>query len=214
LWCAKVFIMTKLQQFGIVPIDSSILKSVFTDYGFPANKILQLEHNGSLIRLKRGLYTVSPETSGQALSLELIANHLYGPSYVSMETALRFHGLIPERVFEVKSMTTKRGRQFENELSRFTYIEIPSEYYPIGISQVTSNQTFLIATPEKALCDLIAYTKGLRIQSLKAMHVYLEEDIRFDTAALTDFDAALIRQCATLGKKSNELTILLKLLKS
>jgi len=142
----------------------------------------------------------------------LIANHLYGPSYVSMEFALRYYGLIPERVFEVKSMTSKRSRQFVNDLATFTYIETTADYFPIGIRQVSATQTFLIASPEKALCDLIAYTQGLRIQSLKSMLQYLEEDIRFDTAELAHFDIELIKQCIEFGKKKRELILLLKLL--
>ncbi len=204
--------MKRLLQFGTVPIDASVLKSVFTEYGFPGNKISLLEQSGNLIRLKRGLYTVSPEVTGQTLSLELIANHLYGPSYVSMEYALSYYGLIPERVFEIKSMTSKRSRQFVNELATFSYIEIPTDYFPIGIRQVSSTQTFLIASPEKALCDLIAYTQGLRIQSLKSMLQYLEEDIRFDTSEFAHFDVELIRKCVEVGKKKRELSILLKLL--
>lgn len=204
--------MKKLLQFGSVPIDTSILKSVYSHYGFPGNKISLLEQSGDLIRLKRGLYAVSPEVSGQILSLELIANHLYGPSYVSMEYALSYYGLIPERVFEVKSMTLKRSRQFVNELATFSYIETPEAYFPIGIRQVSNTQTFLIASPEKALCDLIAYTQGLRIQSVKGMQQYLEEDIRFDITELASFDAELIRECMAFGKKKKELSILLKLL--
>jgi predicted transcriptional regulator of viral defense system len=204
--------MKRLIPFGSVPIDASILKSVFSDYGYPGNKVSLLEQSGNLIRLKRGLYAVSPEVSGQTLSLELIANHMYGPSYVSMEYALRYYGLIPERVFEVKSMTSKRSRQFVNELATFTYIETTADYFPIGIRQVSDTQTFLIASPEKALCDLIAYAQGLRIQSQKRMLQYLEDDIRFDTAELAHFDPALIRQCVEYGKKKRELSILLNLL--
>lgn len=206
--------MKKLLQFGPVPIDTSVLKSVYADYGFPGNKVSQMEQGGSLIRLKRGLYAVSPEVSGQTLSLELIANHLYGPSYVSMEYALRYYGLIPERVFEVKSMTSKRSRQFVNQLATFSYIEVPDDYFSIGIRQVIDTQTFLIATPEKALCDLIAYTQGLRIQSLKGMLQYLEEDIRFDTTELEQFDVELIQQCVKFGKKKRELSILQKLVEN
>lgn len=211
MWRISTLIMDRLLQFGIVPIDSSTLKSVFSTYGFPSNKISNLERSGKLIRLKRGLYAVSPDKTGQPLSLELIANHLYGPSYLSMEYALSYYGLIPERVYEVKSMTTKRSRQFANELATFTYTETPAEYYRIGIRQVSTSQTYLIASPEKALCDLIAYTQGLRIQSIKGMQEYLEEDIRFDTSELTNFDAALIQQCAQYGKKKVELSLLLKL---
>lgn len=212
MWRISTLIMDRLLQFGIVPMDSSTLKSVFSTYGFPSNKISNLERSGNLIRLKRGLYAVSPDKTSQPLSLELIANHLYGPSYLSKEYALSYYGLIPERVYEVQSMTTKRSRQFVNELATFSYTETPANYFSIGIRQISTDLTFLIASPEKALCDLIAYTQGLRIQSLKGMQQYLEEDIRFDTSELTSFDASLIQQCAQFGKKKHEMSLLLKLL--
>jgi len=67
------------------------------------NKISELEKSGKIIRLKKGIYVVSPKESGKLLSMELIVNHLYGPSYVSMESALRYYGLIPESVYLMHS---------------------------------------------------------------------------------------------------------------
>ena len=83
--------MKELKQFGIVPIGVGILETLFTPYKHPQKKITKLEQKGSLIRLKKGLYVVSPTVSERLLSVELIANHLYGPSYVSMQTALRHY---------------------------------------------------------------------------------------------------------------------------
>ena len=71
-----------------------------------------MEKSEVIIRLKRGMYVVNPEFSGVPVSTELIANHLYSPSYVSMHTALRWYGLIPERVAVTQSMTIKHSRSF------------------------------------------------------------------------------------------------------
>ena len=79
-------------------MDYALLSSLFSGYKSPRNKIANLETEGKLIRLKRGLYVVSPDESGKLLSTELIGNHIYGPSYISMESALRYYGLIPESV--------------------------------------------------------------------------------------------------------------------
>lgn len=98
--------MEVLEQLGVIPVDYAVLRSLFSEYKFPKNKIALLEHEGKLIRLKKGMYIVSPDVSKSLLSVELIANHLYGPSYVSMEIALRYYGLIPEQVFTVRSATT------------------------------------------------------------------------------------------------------------
>ncbi len=106
--------MEKLKELGAIPVDISVLQSLFASYNYPNDKIQALEDNGKLIRLKRGQYVVSPEVSGELLSVELIANHLYGPLYVSMESALRYYGLIPEKVVAVRSATTNRSKKFEN----------------------------------------------------------------------------------------------------
>lgn len=102
--------MEILKQFGVIPVSSVVLKSVLVDYKSVNTKIHTLEKGGELVRLKKGLYVVSPKVTGQQLQPELIANHLYGPSYVSMESALRYYGLIPERVYAVRSMATKHNR--------------------------------------------------------------------------------------------------------
>jgi len=206
-------IMKNLKQLGIIPVDYALLSSIFSDYKYPRNKIANLEIEGKLIRLKRSMYVVSPDVSGKLLSTELIANHIYGPSYVSMESALRYYGLIPERVSMVRSMTTKRSRIFENSISCFDYINCSEEYYPIGINQkIDDKYSFLIASPEKALCDLIAYTPKVRPRFISAMLLYLEEDIRLDMEAFYKMEVKIFRQCAEVSKKKNELKNLIKIL--
>ena len=204
--------MEILKQFGVVPVSSAVLKSVLTDYKSVNTKIHALEKEGELIRLKKGLYVVSPKVTGRELLPELIANHLYGPSYVSMESALRYYGLIPERVYAVRSMTTKHNREFKNEVGLFTYREVADEYFAVGVTQSKTDVPFLIAGPEKALCDTIIYTAGLTLRSAKAMEEYLVDDLRFELEALRRFDVSIIEACATVGKKKKELQILIKLI--
>lgn len=206
--------MEKLEQIGIIPVDYAILRSLYSDYNFPRNKIANLEQEGKIIRLKRGIYVVSPKVSKHLLSVELIANHIYGPSYVSLESALRYYGLIPEQVFTVRSVTTNRSRKFENKIGNFEYITVDENYFPIGITQQTvdNKYTFLIASPEKALCDMITLTPRIRLQSVKALKIYLEDDLRFDMASLEKMNADIIRKCSEVGKKKDILKLLLKLL--
>lgn len=208
--------MENLESFGIVPIDYGTLRTLYNEYRFPRNKIAALEKEGKIIRIKRGLYVVSPQVSKQLLSVELLANHLYGPSYVSMESALRNYGLIPEQVFTVRSMTLNRSKKYKTSLGYFEYTTVPAAYYPIGIVQQTAGDgyTYLMASPEKALSDLITTTPGLRIQSPKAMRVYLEDDIRFDRTALRTLNPDLIRKCMETGKKKNTMEFLLNSIRS
>lgn len=208
--------MEELEQLGITPVDYAVLRSLFSGYRSPRNKIANLEQAGKIIRLKRGMYVVSPTVSKQLLSEELIANHIYGPSYVSMESALRYYGLIPEQVYTTRSMTPNRSKNVENQIGKFEYITVNENYYPIGIKQQTveDKYTFLIAAPEKALCDMIAATPQLRIQSEKALVAYLEEDLRFDMPALENMDMNIVKECIHTGKKKEALKILLTFLES
>ena len=204
--------MVALEHFRNIPLESSVLQSLMSNYKFPRNKISALEKCGQIIRLKKGLYVVSDKISRRTLSKELIANHLYGPSYISFETALAFYGLIPERVCTMRSATSKRAIHFENFVGNFEYITVPKNYYPIGITQQTidNEYTYLLATPEKALCDLILATPNLRLQSVKAMQIYLEEDLRIDFDVLKNLDIEIIRQCIETGRKKEKLKLLLK----
>jgi predicted transcriptional regulator of viral defense system len=206
--------MNELEKFGNIPIDNAVLSDITGDYKFPRNKVASMEKRGDIVRLKKGLYVVSDKISRKKISRELIANHLYGVSYLSLETTLSHYGLIPEKVYAIRSMTTKRAKQFENAFGRFEYISVSADYFSIGIRQqiVDNEYAYLIATPEKALCDLILATPNLRLQSVKAMQAYLEDDLRIDFSAVQNFDLDIIRQCIEVGRKKGELGWLLKFL--
>lgn len=206
--------MEDLSRYGIVPVSYDVVAESLANYNSPKDKVSRLEQQGQLIRLKRGVFVVAPEVSHQTLSMELIANHLYGPSYVSLQSALRYYGLIPERVYVTRSVTTKRARSFSTPLGEFEYITMPENYYPVGIRQMVFEEaySFLMATPEKALCDLIISTPGLRIQSARAMREYLFEDLRIDDEAHENWDLDILGACIEHGRKRRELRFLLEVL--
>ncbi len=203
-----------LKQFGIVPVDFALLATILDNYKSPKSKVAAMEKSGDLIRLKKGLFVVSPEVNDQAISRELIANHLYGPSYVSLETALSFYGMIPEKVYAVRSVTTRLSKTYVTPLGNYEYVTVPEDYFQIGIRQeIVNNQyAYMIATPEKAICDMIGTTRNLRLQSVKAMQAYIEEDLRIDLSVFDKYDTDILRKCIATGKKPVELTQLLKLL--
>lgn len=191
------------------------LSSVFTNCVNLATKAKRLEQDGKIIRLKKGLYVTSPRISRMELSPFLLANHIYGPSYVSMQTALRYYGLIPEAVYSVQSMTTGVARDYENTVGTFNYIHVPTKYYNIGVTiQESSGTTFMIATPEKALCDLMVFTPNLNLRYQTSMRDYLEEDIRFDMDALLNFDLDIIKECAEVSRKKTMLKQLIKFIEN
>ncbi len=190
------------------------LNSVFPDCVNLAMKAKRLEYNGEIIRLKKGLYVANPKESRMELSPFLLANHIYGPSYVSMQTAMRYYGLIPEAVFSVQSMTTGVARDYENKVGTFRYIHIPAGYYNIGVTiREEAGASFMIATPEKALCDLIVYTPNLNLRFQTSIREYLEEDIRFDMDELRNLNLGIIEECAKVSRKKLMLNQLIKIIK-
>ncbi|MCL2390681.1 MAG: hypothetical protein FWD54_03000 [Endomicrobia bacterium] len=201
-----------LKQFESVPVNYDTILSVFKDYKSPKDKISYMERQGDLIRLKKGLYIVSPALTKRPFSKELLANHIYGPSYVSLETALFYYGLIPEAVYSAKSMTLKRSKSFSTAYGQFEYIKVPEKYFQIGIRQIeeSDNTAYLIASPEKAVCDMLISSRNLRLQSVKAMKRYLIEDLRIDMSAVDNWDADLVREIVKTGHKKTELTQFIK----
>lgn len=209
-------IMVNLAQFGNTPIDYATLVTLLRQYRSPKDKIAAMEKQQQLIRIKKGLFVVAPQEGIGTISRELIANHLYGPSYVSLESALSYHNLIPERVYSVRSVTMKRAKKYDTPLGVFDYRTVSPDYFSIGIQQqvTKNNTTFMIASPEKSLCDMIVLSSSLRLQSAKAVKIYLEEDLRIDLFGNRSWNTEIISQCMEVGKKKTELSQLLKLLKS
>lgn len=184
-----------LYQLGNTPFPLSVLSTLYSDIRQISDKARRLESDGRIIRLKRGLYVRSSEDGAQ-INKKLIANHLYGPSYVSLHTALRHYGIIPEHVYEVQSVTIKHSRSFDTLVGHFTYKSCSLDYFPIGILQQSGDEgSYLIATPEKALCDLLLMTPGLNNNSFDGLRSFLEQDLRLDMDALKNFDTNLLERC-------------------
>ena len=201
-------------KIGNTPLDYASVASLFPDNKCKYNKVSALEKKGDIIRLKQGLYVPNPDLSGKQLSLFLIGNKLYGPSYISLQSALRFYGLIPEQVFTICSMTMRRSQLFHNSLVWFEYVHIDRDVFPIGLREETleDGTSFVIATPEKALCDLISNISHLNLRYKKEILVWLEEDIRFDMDELYNLDTSVLREYAKVGKKSNMINQLIKII--
>ncbi len=155
-------------------IDTQTLLMLLADYKKPREAILRMVKNEELIRLKNGFYLISEKItheSAKIIPFEQVANLLYGPSYVSMEWALSFYGMIPERVHTVTSMTLGRTKEYHTSVGDFSYFTLSSESYSKGITHKKSSDFvggFLIASPEKALADTIFKTcKNLSKDQLK-----------------------------------------------
>ena len=203
-----------VQQLGNIPVTTSALESFFPHIKRGNQRLRLLERDKQIIRLKKGLYVCSPEITGKSLSTELIANHLYAPSYISMSSALRYYGLIPEAVYTKQSMTLKHAKDFDTPIGRFEYTHISRIAFPVGLTCIKKEDySFVMATPEKALCDLIANSPQVNLRYLKDAEIYLEEDIRMEREDFMQMDAEIFEEYIKVGKKSGSINTLLKLLK-
>ena len=195
---------TTLSSFSSQPLSHQLLMSIFKDYQQPNFKIHQLLKGGVLQSIKKGLYVIGP-----ALNIDrkpepfLLANHILGPSYVSVETALAYHGLIPERVYEIASMTTKARRKFKTPQGIFTYTRLSLPYYAFGIrsEKLADNQYAMVASVEKALCDKIITTSGLLFRSKRSAREFLLDNMRIDEGALKQLD---VKEMSTWIKGSQK----------
>lgn len=203
-----------LAKYGNLPISAATLALEFPEIRKSGQKLGLLKRDGDIIRLKRGLYVCSEKITGKPLSLELIANRLLTPSYVSMTTALRYYGLIPEAVYMTQSMTIKEAREYDTPVGRFAFTHMNREAFNIGIHNVEENgYSILIASPEKALCDLIANTTSLFLRYRNEALTYLEEDIRFDMDAFCTFNPKIFERYISVGgKKATSINTILTLL--
>jgi hypothetical protein len=176
-----------LRRFSNQPLSHQLLVSIFKEYERPNDKIYQLAKEGVIQSVKKGLYVAGPALNiAKKPEPFLLANHILGPSYVSVETALSYHGLIPERVYEIASMTTQAPRKFNTPLGTFTYTRLPLPYYAFGIrsEKLADDQYAMVASPEKALCDKIITTSGLLLRSKKTAREFLIENMRMDEETL------------------------------
>lgn len=117
--------------------------------------------SGELVQVRRGLYHLSRTISDRLVSVGVLANLIYGPSYVSFESALGYHGWIPEAVRTCTSVTSLRPRHFESVHGLFTYTLIKQSPLMAGVQTGDEGGgSFLVASPLKALADMVA-SRGL-----------------------------------------------------
>lgn len=111
---------------------------------------------GKIIRLKRGLYTLPTATHRAPFSTPWLANTLYSPSYLSLETMLSWYDMIPERVTQTTSVTILKTAKFKNTMGTFVYRHLQPRLF-VGFEETRDEHgaAILMATPEKALLDYI-----------------------------------------------------------
>ena len=205
-----------IRSYAAQPLTHQLLLSLLKDYKRPNDKLHQLLSKGVLEPVRKGLYMAGPSIGVNRPEPFLLANHILGPSYISLDTALSYHGLIPERVFEIASMTTKASRSFTTPAGLFTYTHLPLPYYTFGIQQAqpATDQYVMMASPEKALCDKIVTTAGIILRSQASARAYLTEDLRMDEDSLRELNTGIIRAWLPDAPKKDSLLMIVKMVEA
>ena len=181
-----------------------MLSNEYSNYSDIDGKIRGLVKNGDLIRLTKGIYETDSNTPGY-----LLAGAIYGPSYLSFDYALSYHGLIPEAVYTYTSASFKKEKtkQYTNDFGNYTYNDIPTDAFPFEIMIVHDGEyTFRIASAEKALCDKL-YSMS-PVKNKKELIKLLFDDLRIDEDEFYKLNKDLLLELCDLYKSTN-----LKLLK-
>ena len=182
----------------IEEFDYNFISHALSEYKNPRVKINDLLKKGEIIRVKKGLYVFGPKLAREPYSKEILANLIYGPSYISLEYALSFYGLIPERVKTITSITNKRKKLFNTPIGIFSYRYINPSIYSYGVTlhKIDKRHSILIATKEKALSDVLYFSEKMKDES--QIEKYLFENMRLVKNDILKLNLKDIRKLAGL----------------
>ena len=164
---------------------TAIILNELSQYASPADKLARMVQRGIYIPIVKGLYETEKSTPGY-----LLAGSIYGPSYLSFEFALAFYGMIPEAVYTFTSATfeKKRKKKYKTSFGTFTYRDIPSCVYSYGLEiKKEGNYSYILASPEKALCDQLYKAKP--VSNYRELQNLLFEDLRIEEHEFSKLNA-------------------------
>jgi len=149
--------------------------------------------SSEIIHIRRGLYCLAPKYQKKNINLYALAERIYGPSYISLESALSWHGWIPEAVYTVTSVSFGKSKEFKTPLGVFSYSRVPQKVFYTCVARLTDEvgDVLLMASPLKALADYVYVQKkdwtGLKpvVESLRI------EPEEFASVAVNDLDALI-----------------------
>jgi predicted transcriptional regulator of viral defense system len=171
--------MNLFEQFRKIMFNEACftVNQVYAWYpGFDKNNLGRWVKNGLLIKLRNGYYTFPEYQSEPNFSL-FIGNRIYRPSYISIHTALAFHGLIPESVVQVTSVTTLKTAHFTNPAGNYFYHHLlPELFFGYNALPFLNGRSIMMATIEKALLDLL-YLYPFYKSEKDMMDLRLDNDI-------------------------------------
>jgi predicted transcriptional regulator of viral defense system len=175
---------------------------------FNRNNLGRWEKEGKLLRLRQGMYTF-PQYKDNADTPFFFANKIYSPSYVSLQSALSFYGIIPEGVVQTTSITSLKTATFRNAFGEFSYRSVKPELmfgWHLEKSNLQKDWSLMIAFPEKALLDLLylypQYKTPNDMQELRFDTDFMQEELnlpRFENY-LSRFNSKALEKRVSLLK--------------
>jgi predicted transcriptional regulator of viral defense system len=139
--------------FTLADVAVSVDGSDFSRHGL----IKRAMSAGEILKIRRGLYCLAPEFQKKPISVYGLAQRIYGPSYISMETALSYHGWIPEKVYACTCASFGNSKDFETPLGVFSYKRVPQHTFFHGVERCgdENGNVIFMASPAKALVDYL-----------------------------------------------------------
>lgn len=183
--------------------DYQLLVNYMQDLKKPRDKISSLVAEGKLVRIKKGLYVFGENWRNAPLSLEMIANLVYGPSCISFEYALFGYGLIAERPTVITSLAIGDSKTFYTPIGVFEYRAINREKFKVGIEYKNLGKEggYFIASKEKALADLVYRTPNIR--TIEQLRYYLFEEMRIDETMFNTLDLQKLTEISSAYNKNS-----------
>lgn len=174
---------------------TTVLLNLFPEHKAGARKLMLLRavERGEVIRLKPGVYCLAPEFRRESPHAFVIAGMLYGQSYVSLESALGYYGLIPEAVYQVVSVSSRRAQRFHTPLGDFVFERVPSNVLLYGVKsiEVQKNGWAYIAAPLRAIADLVYLRK---VDWNKEGLAFLTESMRIEYEDLKEIEVSYLEE--------------------
>jgi len=203
--------MVFMKRFPVEEIDYNYLKSFLSGYKNIRVKINDMLKKKEIIRIKKGLYVLGAPYSESLFHKETLSNLIYGPSYISLEYAMSFYGMIPDKIQVVTAVTNKRNKVFDTPAGRFSYRYIHPYLYSEGIDLIKLDEThnILIASREKAVADILYFTD--KFQNLEELKSYLYDSLRIEQSEVKKLNINKIKRLAKIY--GGNTLILLKYLK-
>ena len=169
------FFKTGTTVFALPEVAVSIDGSDYSRHGLIKRSVA----NGEIQVIRRGLYSLTPEYQKKPISVYSLSQFVYGPSYISLETALSHHGWIPEAVYGCTCVSFNNSKEFKTPLSIFSYKRVPQKTFYAGVQRYIDDNgnSFFMATPAKALADYV-YVHHLNWTNIScaAVSLRIEQD--------------------------------------